>query len=193
MPGQLRVFIASSLDGFIAGHDDDLSWLPSPSEGNDYGYAAFFAGVGALLMGRRTYDIAAGDPGPWPYGDRPVLVVTTRPIEPRSPTVRAVRGTLAEIVAEARAAAGERDVYVDGGNLIRQLIDADLIDDLTVSLVPVLLGAGYPLFAGVKQPHKLELVASKPCAELVQLTYRPQRNPEPDATAVRYVGGPLLT
>jgi dihydrofolate reductase len=176
MPGRVRVFIACSLDGFIAGPDDDLSWLPGPVGEDDFGYGAFFAEVGALLMGRRTYDVVLGFPGDWPYGDRPVLVATTRPLPPSQATVRAVAGPLDTMVQTAREAAGDRDVYLDGGNLIRQALDAGLVDELTVTLVPVVLGQGLPLFAGTAQPHALERVAARPLsAGLVQLTYRPQR------------------
>ncbi len=176
MNGRVRVFIATSLDGFIAGPNDDLSWLPPvPSpDGDDYGYGTFFAAVGALLMGRRSYDVVAKF-DPWPYADRPVLVATRRPLEPAAPTVRAVSGSIVALVAEARAAAGERDVYLDGGDLIRQALDADLVDELTVTIVPVVLGAGHPLFAGVARRRALALVAHRVAGGLAQLTYQPAR------------------
>lgn len=176
MPSRVRVFIACSLDGFIAGPNDDLSWLPSPVGEDDYGYGAFMAEVGALLMGRRTHDVVTGFEGPWPYGERPVLVATTRPLSPGSPSVRAVAGPVDTLVQAAREAAGERDVYLDGGNLIRQALDAELVDELTITLVPVVLGEGLPLFAGTKARHTLERVEVREAAGgLVQLVYRPQR------------------
>lgn len=176
MAARVRVFIACSLDGFIAGPDDDLSWLPTPVGEDDYGYGAFIAEVGALLMGRRTHDVVAGFPGDWPYGERPVLVATTRPLPPARATTRAVAGPIEELVRLAREAAGERDVYLDGGNLIRQALDAGLVDELTVTLVPVVLGEGLPLFAGTKQRHALERVEVRSASGgLVQLTYRPRR------------------
>jgi dihydrofolate reductase len=89
--------------------------------------------------------------------------------------VRAVQGTIAGLLAEARAAAGDRDVYVDGGDVIRQALDAGLIDEMVVSIVPVVLGAGHPLFAGAQRRHALELVDARPGKTLVQLTYRPAR------------------
>ncbi|MCA9714153.1 MAG: dihydrofolate reductase [Myxococcales bacterium] len=173
-----RVFIATSLDGFIAGPDDDLSWLPEPDadEPTDFGFPAFFDQVGALLMGRRTHDVVAGFDVEWPYGDRPVLVATRRPLTPAHANVRAVTGTIAEMVARAREAAGGSDVYVDGGALIRSALEAELIDLLEISVVPVILGAGTPLFAGAARRHDLELVESAPIgAGLVKLTYRPRR------------------
>lgn len=149
MPGRVRVFIATSLDGFIAGPGDDLSWLPEPRADEDYGYAAFMAQTGAILMGRSTYEVAAGFEGPWPYDDTPVLVATRRELgAPAAPTVEAVAGTPAELVALAHERAVGRDIYLDGGDLVRQVLDAGLVDELTITLIPVILGAGSPLFAG---------------------------------------------
>ena len=201
MAGRVRVFIACSLDGFIAGEDDDLSWLPGvggdgqpegagaadevagddagagdASAPDDHGFGAFFAQVGALLMGRRTYDVVAGFDR-WFYDDTPVLVATSRPLgEPAAPTVRAVSGTPQELLAQARGVAGEANVYVDGGALIRQFLDAGLIDEITVSIIPVILGRGIPLFAGATARTPLELVEQRESdGTLVQLRYRPLR------------------
>lgn len=169
-----RVFIACSLDGFIAGPDDDLSWLPEPPEGEDYGYEAFMAEVGALLMGRNTYRVVEGFDGPWPYKDKPVLVATRRPLEPKVPTVRAVEGDIASLLAEADQAALGKDVWIDGGDLIRQALSAGLIDDLIVSVVPVVLGSGSPLFSGAERTQ-LELIEAKPLPGILHTRYRPLR------------------
>jgi dihydrofolate reductase len=171
--GPVRIFLGCSLDGFIAGHDGDLSWLPTDGPpGEDFGFGAHMARTGALLMGRATYD-AIGDRGwDWPYGETPVLVATTRPLEPLAPTVRAVSGTPRELVAAARDAAGERGVYADGGALVRSLVDADLVDEAILTLIPVLLGQGVPLFAGLEHRRKLELRAATTYpGGLVQLRY----------------------
>ena len=157
MPGRVRVFIATSLDGFIAGPGDDLSWLPDPRPGEDYGYAAFMAQTGAILMGRATYEVVAGFDGPWPYDDTPVLVATRREIEiPAAPTVETVSGTPEQLVALAHERAVGRDIYLDGGHLVRQVLDAGLVDELTITVIPVILGAGSPLFAGAGR-HRLRL------------------------------------
>lgn len=168
----IRIFIACSLDGFIAGPDDDLSWLPE-DRGEDHGFDAFMAQTGALLMGRATYDVVAGFDGPWPYGDTPVLVATTRPLEPKVPTVRAVSGTPRELLAAVREVT-DGGVYLDGGTLIREFLDEGLVDELTVTVVPVVLGAGAPLFAGVTRRRALRLVSERAFPSgLVQLVYRP--------------------
>ncbi|MFZ5469421.1 MAG: dihydrofolate reductase family protein [Myxococcota bacterium] len=171
---RVRVFIACSLDGFIAGPGNDLSWLPQPNgpDESDFGYSAFMKDIGALLMGRATYEVVAGFPGEWPYGKTPVLVATHRSLSPKVATVRALTGDVRELVTAAKEAAGGKDVYLDGGNLIRQALDAGLIDELTVTFVPIVLGAGHPLFAGVARRHPLELVSSQPIGlGMVQSTY----------------------
>lgn len=174
MAGRARVFIASSLDGFIAGPGDELDWL-SGFDGAEDTFTPFMAGIGALLMGRRTYDVVTGLDAPWGYGDTPVLVATTRPLEPIEPTVRAVTGSIGDMLAAARDTAGDRDVYVDGGRLIRSALDAGLIDALTVTMIPVILGDGVPLFAGLGRRVRLELVGNRDVGGgLVQLDYRPQ-------------------
>jgi dihydrofolate reductase len=185
--GRVRVYIASSFDGFIAGPGDDLSWLEG-AEGSSHasagdttrtagglGFEAFMSQVGALLMGRRTHDVVAGFGGIWPYGDRPVLVATHRPLDSVS-QVRAVSGDVGHLVAQALEAAGGKDVYVDGGDLIRQCLDAGLVDEMVVTLAPVLLGRGHPLFAGVERRHGFEFVSAVPYgASMLQVTLRPQR------------------
>jgi len=170
-----HVFMAMSLDGFIAGPNDELDWLLQ-YEGVEDTFTPFFAQVGALLMGRRSYDVVSKFEGPWQYRNTPVLVATTRPLTPQRATVRAVSGHIASLVQQAQEVAGERDVYIDGGNIIRAALDAGLVDELTVTLIPIVLGAGIPLFTGVTRQHELELLSSRPIGGgLVQLRYAPQR------------------
>ncbi|ACY15671.1 dihydrofolate reductase family protein [Haliangium ochraceum] len=180
METRRRCFIACSLDGFIAGPGDDLDWLPAPDvspsgeELDEGGFRGFLAQIGALLMGRRTYEVVAAMDGDWPYGNRPVLVATHRPLDNAPRTVHAVSGDIASMVETACQAAGERDVYIDGGELLRQALDAELLDELVVTVVPVVLGQGTPLFAGAERRRELVLVSSRVFgAGLVQLRYRP--------------------
>ena len=191
---RVRVYIACSFDGFIAGPNDDLSWLPGAvgnavpqadrstmDHGDDTGAAVgfedFMADVGALLMGRRTYDVIEGFAGLWPYGDRPVLVATHGTLAPSLPTVRPVAGDIAALVASAKEAAGEKDVYIDGGELIRQALDADLIDEMIVTMVPILLGHGHALFAGVAKRQPLEFDSWRRFGDtMLQVRIRPTRH-----------------
>lgn len=172
---RVRIFLAMSLDGFIAGPADELDWLEG-FEGVEDTFTPFMAEVGAMLMGRRTYDVLSGFDVPWPYGETPLLVATTRPLQPVQPTVRAVTGDIAELVAQARAAAGGKDVYLDGGALARSALDAGLVDLMTLTLIPVVLGAGVPLFAGAGHRHALTLVSARPIGGgFVSLQYATQR------------------
>lgn len=177
MSGRVRAFLACSLDGFVAGPDHDLSWLPGPDPDapeDDAGYGAFMAEVGAMLMGRTTHDVVAGFDVDWPYGDTPVLVATHRPLTPGAPTVRAVSGDIGALVAEARAAAGGADVYVDGGALVRQALSAGLLDQLILTVIPIALGDGVSLFAGLDAPQRFACHGARPLhGGMVQLTYTP--------------------
>jgi dihydrofolate reductase len=167
------VFIACSLDGFISGPDDDLSWLPGPLEDEDYGYGGFLAETRAILLGRRTYDVAAAFDR-WPYDETPVFVATSRPLSPVVPSVTAISGTPAELLAAIRADI-DGDIYLDGGALIRSFLDAHLIDELIVTVVGAILGHGTPLFAGAAERHRLRLTAMRPYRNgLVQLRYVPE-------------------
>jgi dihydrofolate reductase len=167
---QCSVFIATSLDGFIARRDGAIDWLSIvETPGEDYGYARFFAGVDALIVGRRTYDTALGFSA-WPYGGKSCVVFTHHPPEARHDE-RFYAGPPAALLAELRAA-GVARAYVDGGALIRSFLREDLIDDITLSIVPVLLGDGVRLFDASVPERRLRLTASQAFASgLVQVTY----------------------
>lgn len=180
---RVLVYIATSLDGFIAGPDDDLTWLDASAGaggGGDpdaLGYEAFMEGIGCLLMGRRTYDVVRGFDVPWPFEGRTVLVATRRPLDEGAPAgVRAVSGTVPHVIREAKRAAGAKDVYLDGGDLIRQAAEAGLIDEITLTLAPVALGAGRPLFAGMGARYPMEILSHRSFpGGMVQLRARPRR------------------
>lgn len=170
---QCSVFIAMSLDGFIARTDDDISWLSRVElPGEDYGYAAFAASVDVLVMGRNTYDVAAAFTD-WPYQDKRVIVLTHRELE-RKGSVEYCMDTPEQLVARLRAE-GVKRAYIDGGSVIRQFLAAQLIDDITISIIPVVLGDGIPLFGGEREVDLiLDETRSWPSG-LVQLRYRVKR------------------
>jgi dihydrofolate reductase len=165
------VFIATSLDGFIARVDGGLDWLP-PGGGEEHGYDAFMATVDALVIGRKTFEtVLAFDA--WPYGEKPVVVLSTRPLAPAQPgaVVERMSGPPAEIVAQLDAR-GVRHVYVDGGITIQRFLQAGLIQRLTITRIPVLLGAGIPLFGPLQGDILLRHVATRQYASgLVQSEY----------------------
>jgi dihydrofolate reductase len=155
---KVRVYVACSLDGFMAGVNDDLSWLPGATPESDkietpdaddpeagcVSYEQFISEVGAIVMGRTTLEVLLAFGGEWPYGEMPILVATNRPLRPVAETVKAVQGDIGTIIADAKKLAGEKDVYVDGGEMIRQAIDARLVEDFTVTVAPIILGEGRP-------------------------------------------------
>jgi dihydrofolate reductase len=168
------VFIACSIDGFIAGPKDELDWLPGAHGEVEDTFTPFLGRIGALLMGRRTYEVARSFEGPWPYGDTPVLVATRHPLFDTPTSVRAVHGSIEVMVRTAQETAGDKDVYLDGGSLIRSAVDAGLVDEVTVTVVPVVLGAGLPLFAGCTRRHAYRLSTTRSIGGgLVQTTYLP--------------------
>lgn len=170
---QRSVFIATSLDGYIARPDDGLDWLKLVERaGEDYGYAKFAETVDALVIGRRTYDTVLGF-GAWPYAGKRVIVMTHRPLVARHGE-EAFEGSPEELV-QRLASEGTRRVYVDGGNVIQQFLAARLIDDLTISVIPIMLGAGIPLFGGTEQRLRLDGVQQFESG-LVQLRYRVTTN-----------------
>lgn len=166
------VYIATSLDGFIARADGAIDWLPTPDGGQDYGYAAFFASVDVLVMGRATYETVQTF-GAWPYEQKAVVVLSHRPvpIAPALTRVEAMSGAPAEILARLQAR-GHQHAYIDGGKTVQAFIGAGLVDRLIVTRIPVLLGAGLPLFGPVPADVRLRHVATRSFPDgLVQSEY----------------------
>jgi dihydrofolate reductase len=174
-----HVYIATSLDGFIADRDGGLDWLhavPNPS-GDDFGWGAFMAGIDALVMGRVTFETVVGF-GAWPY-DKPVFVVSdTLAALPASHSDKAeiIRGTPAELM-RSLAERGHEHLYIDGGRTIQGFLEADLVDELIITWVPVLLGGGYPLFGTLARPMDFEHIHTEPLGSsgLVKSRYRRSR------------------
>lgn len=168
------VFIAISVDGYIARADGSLDWLSLVQMNDeDYGYKAFFSTVDALLIGRNTYDTALGFPA-WPYTGKRCVVLTHRALTAQHEEESAT-GELSPLLARL-GREGVAHVYADGGQVIQQCLREGLVDELTLSVVPVLLGAGIPLFsagshAALEQTLRLESTRGWPSG-LVQLRYR---------------------
>lgn len=187
-----RVFIAASLDGFIARPDGAIDWLTDPAPGPRHHepqaparpgssdaasdraleWDQFLPDVDHLVMGRGTYEKVLSFED-WPYGDLGVIVLSTA-LEAEDPRITPAR-SLGEAVALLDAR-GARQVYVDGGRVIQSFLREDLIDEITLTWAPVLLGSGLPLFGALPQDTRLELVASHAGQNgLVHATYRVYR------------------
>lgn len=164
------VFIATSLDGYIARSDGGIDWLSVVERpGEDYGFGEFYGSVDALVLGRKTWETALGFPE-WPYAGKRVVVMSREAREGRHGE-EFHRGSPEELAAALRAD-GVRRVYVDGGATIRGFLAAGLIDDLTVSVIPVLLGAGITLFGEGVPETRLTLQGSRAYESgLMQLRY----------------------
>ncbi len=165
------VFIGTSVDGFIARANGDLDFLP-PGGGEPHGYDEFMATVDALVIGRKTFEMVLTFDR-WPYGEKPVFVLSTRPLTraPAGAVVERMSGAPAEIVAQL-AARGIRHIYVDGGITIQRFLQAGLIQRLIITRVPVLIGAGIPLFGAVPRDIVLRHVGTRQYASgLVQSEY----------------------
>jgi dihydrofolate reductase len=168
---QASVFIATSLDGFIARPNGELDWLP-PGGGEEHGYEAFMATVDALVIGRKTFETVLAFET-WPYGEKPVFVLSTGSLAPAPPgaVVERMSGAPADIVSQL-AARGIRHVYVDGGITIQRFLQAGLIQRLIITRIPVLLGAGIPLFGALQRDIVLRHVGTRQYASgLVQSEY----------------------
>jgi dihydrofolate reductase len=153
------VFIGTSVDGFIARPDGSFGFLPEEPE--EHGYEAFVASVDALVIGRGTFETILAFPT-WPYGDKRVVVLSSRPLDlsKAKGAVGQMSGDPREIVAKLDAE-GVRHAYIDGGVTIQRFLRAGLIQRLIVTRVPVLIGQGRPLFGPLDADVKLRHVATR--------------------------------
>lgn len=171
-----HVFIAISLDGFIARHDGDISWLLQRDDSTeDHGYTDFIADKDVIIMGRGSYEkVVTFDK--WPY-DRPVIVLSKKLAGTRVPENLKDKLRFSSLgpikVLEELAGQNIRRVYVDGGQLIQSFLRDGLINDMVITTVPVLIGGGRPLFGDLAQDINLELVSNRSFPSgLVQSSYR---------------------
>ena len=158
-----KVFIATSLDGYIADKDGGIEWLhsiPNP-DNNDMGYGKFISQIDALVMGRTTFETVCGF-DIWPY-QKPVFVLSNSLNQiPRKLEGKAflVNGSLKEII-EKIYKKGFYQLYIDGGRTIQGFLKEDLIDEMTITTIPYLLGGGIPLFSEHPKPLEFKCVDSK--------------------------------
>ncbi len=151
----ISVFVGTSVDGFIARPNDALDFLPEGG-GEPHGYDEFIASVDAIVIGRKTFEKVLTF-GAWPYADKRVVVLSSRPVDLSAAggaVVEQMGGPPAEIVSRL-AASGAHNLYVDGGITIQGFLRAGLIERLVITRVPVLIGEGIPLFGTL--PHDIRL------------------------------------
>lgn len=166
MSVKASVFIATSLDGFIARADGSIDWLEQANtlipKGEDCGYQSFFDSVDVLVMGRKTYELVLTF-SDWPYGEKPVVVLSSHAIAipNRFPKTVSVSSETPLDLVNRLSAQGAKHLYIDGGMTIQGFLNAGLIDELTITLIPILLGKGKPLFGSLEQDVALVNLATK--------------------------------
>jgi len=174
----LSLFIATSLDGYIAKPNDDLSFLKLvEKEGEDYGYAEFTSTIDTIIIGRKTYDYVLKEIGASHYdnGDKNIYVIT-RTEKPGVGRTTFYTGDLTKLIQQLKSGNG-KNIYCDGGaEIINELLKDDLIDEFIISIVPVLVGNGTRLFKDNRPEQELELIGSKTFETgLTQLHYKRKR------------------
>lgn len=160
---KISVFIATSLDGYIAREDGDIEWLHNSGhgeveDGEDFGYDRFMKSMDALVIGRNTYEKVRSFKGDWPYGEKPVFVLTTRGVEipdEINKTVSSLSGSPHEVVEELTKL-GHYHLYLDGGQTIQGFLKEGLVEELIITRIPILIGSGIPLFGPLSKDIKLK-------------------------------------
>jgi len=169
---KIILYIAMSLDGYIAKPNDDLSFLSIvKKEGEDYGYADFVATVDTVLIGRKTYDWVTKQVE-FPHADKTAYVITRTPRPNMGKTVF-YTGDLTELVRKLKSEPG-KNIFCDGGaEIVNELLKNNLIDELIISVIPVLVGEGTRLFKEARPERILKLISVKTFdSGLVQLRYQ---------------------
>jgi dihydrofolate reductase len=171
---QLILYICMSLDGFIATEDDDLAWLSIVDrEGEDYGYEAFSETVATYIVGRKTYDKVLAMVGNFPPAEQFECYVISRTRKGRENGVTFYNGEISTLVADLKSR-NAKNIYCDGGGeIVKLLMEQNLIDEYIISIIPTFLGKGKRLFHGGLAPIGISLESVKRFESgLVQLRYR---------------------
>lgn len=179
---KVSVYIATSLDGFIARDDGGLDWLDEANatvpDGEDCGYQAFTESVDVLIMGRKTYEKVLSF-GEWPYGSKPVAVLSHKPISfpPGVPDAVTHSSESPQNILKRLSNEGVQHVYVDGGITIQGFLSEGLVNEITMTVIPIILGDGIPLFGSIKKDIRLtHLRTTAFDFGFVQSTYSVKRN-----------------
>lgn len=171
---KLSVFCGVSVDGFLARPNHALDFLDAGGQ-ESHGFEEFYKSVDVLVIGRRTYEVVLTF-GDWPYGKKPVIVLSSHPLDfskVKGGIVEQMTGEPVEIVKQIKSR-GFEHAYIDGGITIQKFLASGCIDRLVITRVPVLIGAGIPLFGAVPHDIRLRHVATR-CYKggLVQSEYEP--------------------
>jgi len=167
---KISIYIASSIDGYIARKDGTIDWLEYGHVGDeDYGFKKFFDSIDALVLGKNTYETVCSF-DEWPYGGKRVVVLSSTLKEVRK-EAELFSGQLVEL-ASILHSEGIEHVWIDGGITVSKFLEEGLVDQIILSIIPIILGSGIPLFNSVNREQSFRLVSSKPFSSgLMQLQY----------------------
>lgn len=167
---KISIYIASSIDGYIARKDGNLDWLQYGHTGDeDYGFKKFISSIDALILGRNTYQVVSGF-DEWPYKGKRVIVLSNTLKEVRK-EAELFSGQLTDLLSQLHSD-NISHIWVDGGITASKFLEAGLVDELTISIIAMVLGSGIPLFSIMNKEHQCRLVSSKPYPSgLVQSKY----------------------
>ena len=159
------LYVASSLDGYVATPDHGVKWLEALEnpDGTDYGYQDFIAGIDTIIMGRKSYEIVRNFDMAWPYSDKQVYIVSRQhDLSIDTPNTQLLTGDLVEEIEKLKNVWGDKNIWLLGGGLTtRSLLEHQCIEELMLFTAPVLLGEGIPLFPASKIQIKLSLIDQK--------------------------------
>ena len=173
MSRKLILYIATSLDGYIAKTNDDLDFLSIVAqEGQDYGYGDFVKTVDTVIVGRKTYDTVISMGFDFPHTDKDAYIITRTP-RPSIGSVKFHTGDIKSLVVRLKSESG-KNIFCDGGaEIVNELLKDSLIDEIILSVIPILVGNGTKLFKDGRPEQKLELISAKHFDKgLTQLHYR---------------------
>jgi len=172
MNRKVIVFIAMSIDGFIAAENDNLDFLQLvEQEGEDYGYNEFHNSIDTVIMGRKTYDKIVSFDVPFPHSNKECYILTNNK-ELQSPSVQYYSNKVEALIAQLKSKAG-KNIFVDGGaQIVQLLLQKQLIDEFIISIIPTIVGSSTTLFKKGITPQHYQLVSAKSFSKgLVQLHY----------------------
>lgn len=172
----VRIYVATSADGYIADRDGSVDWLGA-FDARAYGYDRFWSEIGCVVMGRRTYDRVRTFADDWPYAGRKGFVLASQAVaKPPPKEVAVAKASVGEVVGMAKSASAG-DVWIVGGAVtMRSALEQGLVDLVEVFLVPVFLGQGIPLLGALKAPVQLSIRSMETYADgVVKLAYQPSR------------------
>ncbi|MFZ2863246.1 MAG: dihydrofolate reductase family protein [Ignavibacteriaceae bacterium] len=173
MDRKVILYIAASLDGYIAKPNDDLSFLSIvQKDDEDYGYSVFINSVDTVILGRKTYDWVMKQVPVFPHADKNTFIIT-RNAKPSIGKVNFYSGSLKELISKLKSESG-KNIFIDGGaEIVHELLKENLIDEFIISIIPVLVGSGIKLFKDGRSEQTLELVSVKKFEKgLAQLHYK---------------------